>query len=128
MAKPLVDGAGQAKLQTLDDAMMIVQSLHGIVERMAIAVRGQQPTSPYLQQIKRIGTPLVGKLRSQFQLISDLAADLMLVTTRGGGGEAARLRTLRERIAQLKTNLELATGQVLEKHAVQEKPKGPPAN
>jgi hypothetical protein len=129
MARPTVDGPGQAKLQTLDDAMAIAQSLHGIVERMAIAVRGQQPTAGFAQQIKRTGTPLVGMLRSQFMLIADLSADLMLVATRGGGGDQAKLRALRERVAHLKTALELAQTQVLTKHALEDKkPAADPAD
>ena len=37
-----LDGAGQAKQAALDEAMTMVQRLHGIVERMAIAVRSNQ--------------------------------------------------------------------------------------
>ena len=35
---PKLDGAGLAKMATLDEATGAVQRLHGIVERMAIAV------------------------------------------------------------------------------------------
>ena len=118
MAKPTIDGPGQAKLQILESATIIVQTLHGLVEKYAIAVRTAQPTAGFPQQIKRAGTPLVSKLRSQFQLLADLTSDLILVATRGGGAEAAKLRMLRERVGQLKSGIELATTSTLSKHSV----------
>lgn len=118
MAKPTIDGPGQAKLQILESATTIAQSLHGLVEKYAIAVRTAQPTVGFPQQIKRAGTPLVSMLRSQFQLQADLTSDLILIATRGGGAEAARLRSLRERIGQLKSSIELAVTSTLTKHAV----------
>ena len=118
MAKPTVDGPGQAKLQILESATTIAQSLHGLVEKYAIAIRAGQPTVGFPQQIKRAGTPLVSMLRSQFQLQADLTSDLILIATRGGGAEAARLRSLRERIGQLKSSIELAVTSTLTKHAV----------
>ena len=118
MAKPTVDGPGQAKLQILESATTIAQSLHGLVEKYAIAIRSGQPTAGYPQQIKRAGTPLVSMLRSQFQLLADLSTDLILIATRGGGAEAARLRMLRERIGQLKSGIELAVTSTVKKHAV----------
>ena len=118
MAKPTVDGPGQAKLQILESATTIAQSLHGLVEKYAIAVRTGQPTVGFPQQIKRAGTPLVSMLRSQFQLQADLTSDLILIATRGGGAEVARLRSLRERIGQLKSSIELAVTSTLTKHAV----------
>ena len=120
MAKPTVDGPGQAKLQILEAATSIAQTLHGTIEKYAIAVRTNQPTTSYPQQIKRMATPLVGMLRSQFQLLADLSSDLILISTRGGGAEQAKLRMLRERIGQLKSGIELAVTSTLNKHAVSE--------
>jgi hypothetical protein len=118
MAKPTVDGPGQAKLQQLETASGIAQTLHGIVETYAIAIRAGGATSAFPQQIKRAATPLVGLLRSQFQLLADLASDLILVATRGGGADQAKLRMLRERVGQLKSGIELAVTSTLAKHAV----------
>lgn len=118
MAKPTIDGPGQAKLEQLETATSIVQTVHGLVEKYAIAVRTAQPTSAYGQQIKRAATPLVGLLRSQFQLLADLASDLILVATRGGAADAAKLRMLRERVGQLKSGIELAVTSTTAKHAV----------
>ena len=125
MAKPTIDGPGQAKLQVLESATTIVQSLHSLVEKYAIAVRTSQPTAGFPQQIKRAGTPLVSKLRSQFQLLADLTSDLILVATRGGGAEAAKLRMLRERVGQLKSGIELATTSTVAKHGVDTSPPSP---
>ena len=124
MAKPTVDGPGQAKLETLDRATSLVQTVHGLVEKYAIAVRSNQPTSNFGQQIKRAATPLVGLLRSQFQLLADLSTDLIVIATRGGGNDVARLRTLRERVGQLKSGIELAVTATLSKHAIAEPPSG----
>jgi hypothetical protein len=123
MAKPTIDGPGQAKLQTLESATTIAQSVHGMVERYAVAIRSSQPTAGFGQQIKRAATPLVGLLRSQFQLLADISSDLILVATRGGGADQAKLRTLRERVAQLKSGIELAVTATTAKHAVVEAPK-----
>lgn len=118
MAKPTVDGPGQAKLQVLDSATSIAQTLHGTIEKYAIAVRTKQPTTAYPQMIKRTSTPLVGMLRSQFQLLGDLSVDIVNIATRGGGGEQGRVRMLRERVAQLKSGIELAVTSTRSKHAV----------
>ena len=120
MAKPTVDGPGQAKLESLETATALAQTLHGLVERYAIAVRSGQPTAGFPQQIKRAGTPLVSLLRSQFQLLADLSSDLILVATRGGGADQAKVRMLRERVGQLKSGIELAVTATLKKHSIEE--------
>ena len=112
-----LDGAGQAKMATLEDATLQLQRLHGIVERMAIAVRGQQETSSFRQQIHRAATPLVGLLKPQFGLIADQVSGLLLVASRGGGDQA-RLRALRESVAQVRMQLEIAVTKVKELHAL----------
>ena len=104
---PKLDGAGLAKMATLDEATAAVQRLHGIVERMAIAVRSQQNTAQFGAQIRRAGAPLVGLLKGQFGMISDQVSALLLVATRGGGDQA-KLRSLRELVAQIRTQLEIA--------------------
>lgn len=123
MAKPTVDGPGQAKLQQLETATSLAQTVHGLIERYAMAVKQGQPTNGFPQQIKRAATPLVGLLRSQFQLLADVSTDLILVATRGGGGDQAKLRTLRERMGQLKSGIELAVTSTTAKHAVSVSPE-----
>ena len=123
MAGPKLDGAGTNKMKTLEEALESLQRLHGIVERMAMEVRAQKPTSAFGAQIRRAATPLVGQLKGQFGMISDLVTNLILVSTRGGGGDQAKLRSMREAIAQIRTALEIAVTRTKDQHTVEEKPR-----
>jgi hypothetical protein len=116
---PKLDGAGHAKMETLDEANAAVQRIHGIVERMAMAVRSGQDTGQFGAQIRRAASPLVGKLKGQFGMIADQVTALMLIATRGGG-EQVKLRSLREGVAQIRIQLEIAVTKTKEKHAVPE--------
>ena len=117
MSGPKLDGAGAAKMETLEEAVAHVQRLHGIVERMAVAVRTQQDTTPFGAQIRRTAAPLVGLLKGQFGMISDQASAFLLIATRSGSAQA-KLRALREGVAQLRMQLEIAVTKVREKHTV----------
>ena len=123
MAGPKLDVAGVVKMNTLEDALEKTQTLHGIVERMAIDVRGQRSTAAYGPQLRRAGTPLVGLLKGQFGMISDQVAALLLTATRNGGGDQARLRALREGVAGIRTALEIAVTRVKDQHTVEEAPR-----
>jgi hypothetical protein len=116
---PQLDGAGLAKMDTLDEANAQLQRIHGIVERMAIAIRSGQDTAQFGAQIRRAGSPLVGKLKGQFGMIADQVTALLLIATRGGG-EQVKLRSLREAVAQIRTQLEIAVTKTKEKHAILE--------
>ena len=116
---PKLDGAGLAKMTTLDEATAAVQRLHGIVERMGVAVRSQQDTAQFGPQIRRAGSPLVGLLKGQFGMIADQVSALLLIATRSGGDQA-KLRSLREGVAQLRIQIEIAVAKTKEKHAVEE--------
>src|SRR5262245_1849671 len=116
---PQLDGAGIVKMETLEEANAHLQRLHSIVERMAIAVRGQQNTAQFGMQLRRAGTPLVGLLKGQFGMISDQVTAMLLVATRGGGDQM-KLRALRESVAQIRIQLEIAVTKVKEKHAIEE--------
>jgi hypothetical protein len=118
---PKLDGAGHAKMETLDEATAHLQRLHGLVERMAVAVRSQQDTAQFGAQIRRTGSPLVGLLKGQFGLIADQVTARMLIATRGGG-EQNKLRALREGVAQIRTQLEIAITRTKEKHALPDDP------
>ena len=117
---PQLDGAGLAKMATLEEATAALQRLHGIVERMGIAVRSQQNTAQFGMQIRRSGAPLVGLLKGQFGMIADQVTALLLIATRGGGDQA-KLRSMRELVAQIRTALEIAVAKTKEKHAIEEK-------
>jgi hypothetical protein len=116
---PKLDGAGLAKMETLDEATAAVQRIHGIVERMAIAVRSQQDTAQFGAQLRRAGSPLVGLLKGQFGMIADQVSALLLVATRAGGDQA-KVRSLREAVAQLRIQIEIAITKTKEKHTVDE--------
>lgn len=112
-----MDGAGLAKMQTLDAALVHLQRVHAVVERIAMAIRSQQETAQLRQQLNRTATPLVGLLKPQFGMIADLMSALILTLSRGGGDQA-RLRALREYVAQTRTALEIAVAKTRELHMV----------
>ena len=118
MAGPKLDGAGNVKIVTIHEAQAIVQRCHGLVELMAMDVKGQRPINGGVSQLKRAATPLIGKLKGQFGMIADVVTAMLLAATRAGGGDQARVRTMREYIASLRQQLEIAEKQILEKHRV----------
>jgi hypothetical protein len=117
-----LDGAGLAKLNTLEDALTGVQRVNSIVERMATAARMQSETGSMRGQLQRATTPLVGLLKPQYGPIADQLSQLILITTRAGGDQA-KVRSLRESIAQVRAQIEIAMTKVREHHTV-EKEKG----
>lgn len=117
MAGLKLDGAGQVKMATLEEAMQMVTQLHGHVERMAVAMKSPNAnTNLYVQAVRRVGQPLAAKLKGQFGMISDIVTGMLLASTRGGG-DVTKLRALREGVAQTRVQLEIAMAQVKEKHA-----------
>lgn len=116
---PKLDGAGAAKMETIEVANAAVQRIHGIVERMGIAVRAQQDTAQFGAQIRRAASPLVGLLKGQFGLIADQVTAMLLIATRAGGDQV-KLRSLREAVAQLRMQLEIAATKTKEKHTIVE--------
>jgi hypothetical protein len=119
-AGPKLDGAGTVKLATLDDALTRLQSVHALVERIGVEVKAGKPIGSMAQQLRRVATPLQGQLKSQFGLISDLVTALLLVAGKGGQ-DKIRLRSFRELVAQIRTQIEIAIVQTKEKHLVHEK-------
>jgi hypothetical protein len=118
MAGVKLDGAGAQKIKTLEEALTTIQTIHGHVERMAFEVKNQKGCGVIPNQIKRIAVPLQGQLKGQFGLIADQVAGMILASGRGGG-EAIKVRSMRESVAQIRTALEIAVSKVKEKHAVQ---------
>jgi hypothetical protein len=118
MAGPKLDGAGNVKIVTVHEAQVILQRCHGIVELMAMDVKGSRPISGGIAQLKRAATPLIGKLKGQFGMISDVVVAMLLASSRASGGDQAKVRTMREFIASLRQQLEIAEKQILEKHAL----------
>ncbi len=116
---PHLDGAGQAKLHTLDDALNQLQRVNTIVERMAVAARAQENTGMHRQQIHRAVSPMVTLLKPQFGVLSDQLAHLNLVASRGGT-DNAKVRGLREAVAQIRAQIEVTMAKVREQHTTTE--------
>jgi hypothetical protein len=119
MAGPKLDGAGTAKLATLEAATNQLQRLHAVVEQCGVAVKGKAPAGPFMPGIRRAAHPLVGLLKGQFGMISDQAAAFLLNATRPGGNDVTRLRVMREGVSQIRVQLELAVAKTLELHTVE---------
>jgi len=118
MAGTKLDGAGAQKMKTLEDALVTIQTIHGMVERAAMEVKQQKSIGVIPQQIKRLAVPLQGQLKGQFGLIADQVAAFILSSTRGGGGDQAKIRSMRENVAMLRTAVELNVNKVKEQHSV----------
>ena len=114
---PQLDGAGIAKMKTLEDAILLLQRIHGLVESYAIAVKNNQPSSAFAMNIRRTLPTLAANLKGQFGLISDQVTATNLASSRGAS-DAVRVRTMREGVAQVKQALEIAMAQTKAKHTV----------
>ena len=115
MAGLRLDGAGQAKMKTLDDAMNVLQRLNGLVEQYALQIKRNQSGGTFLTNIKRQLPTLSEMLKAQFGMIADQVMQTSLGASRGAS-EQIRVRTLREGVAQIKVALEIAIAHVKEKH------------
>ena len=115
MAGLKLDGAGQAKMATLDDATVLHQRIHGLVEQYALQVKRSQPAGHIMTNLKRQMPALSGKLKGQFGMISDLVTSITMSMTRGSS-EQIRVRTMREGMAAIKVQLEIAVTQTIAKH------------
>ena len=114
-----MDGAGLAKMKTLEEAMLLLQRIHGLVETYAVAVKNGQPSAPLIMNIRRTLPTLSENLKTQFGLIADQVMQVNIAASRGSS-EAIRIRTLREGVAQIKQAIEIAVTQTRDKHAVKE--------
>jgi hypothetical protein len=120
MASSQLDGAGMAKLKTLETGLTGLQRVHALVEKYALAVKQGSNTSQFVHQIRRSLEPLVGLLKPQFGMLSDQVASVNLVATRGGS-EQMRVRGLREGVAALRQGFDIAERKVREQHGVADK-------
>lgn len=118
MAPPgKMDGAGAVKMSTLKDAQHHMARVHGIIEQMAMAAKAEKSTSVLGMQLRRAATPLVGMLKGHFGPMSDTVTAMVLVGTRNGN-EGAKVRSLRELMGSLKSQLEISTNKVKEQHMI----------
>jgi hypothetical protein len=119
-----LDGAGIQKMKTIDEALIQLQRLHGVVEMYALSLKQNKPTTLYSSQIKRLLFPLVGLLKPQFGLIADQIAALGLSSSRGGS-EQVKVRVLREGVASVRMALEIAIVRIKDNHAIKEEKAEP---
>jgi hypothetical protein len=119
MAGIRLDSTGNVKMKVLDEALLHLQRIHGIVEQYGMALKRNQPTSVYVMNIRRQLPSLAANLKNQFGMISDQVTAVNLGASRGAS-EQVRLRGLREGIAQVKQALEIAITQTKDKHKVVE--------
>lgn len=112
-----LDGAGTQKMKTLEEALLTMQTIHGLVERMALDVKSNRGVGVIPGQIKRIATNLQGQLKAQFGLVADQVAGMIIAMGRGGG-EQGKVRVLREAVGQIRTALEINAAKVKKDHAV----------
>ncbi len=117
MASTKLDGAGAQKLKTLEGALVTIQSMHGLVERMAMEVQNKKPLGVMPMQLKRMAAPLVGSLKGQFGPIADYVSSMLLVAGRGGGDQN-KLRAYREHIGGLRQMIDFAEKKVKRDHSV----------
>ncbi|HEX7938930.1 MAG TPA: hypothetical protein VF483_08030 [Gemmatimonadaceae bacterium] len=115
MAGLVLDGAGQVKMDTLNTCIALHQRLNGWVEAYAVGVKNNKPEASILNNIKRNLPVLAGKLKAQFGMISDLATAVYMSSSRGAA-EQMRVRTMREGMAALKMQLDIAVTQTIAKH------------
>jgi hypothetical protein len=117
MATGGIDGAGLAKLKTLEDATVTLQRVHGLVEKLALTAKQGGNTGLFIMQIRRALDPLVGLLKPQFGMLADQVAMLNLAATRGGS-EQMRVRALREGVGSLRQAFEIMERKVREQHTI----------
>ena len=116
MAGLKLDGAGTAKMATLETAMNHLARLHSTVEQCATAVKGKAPAAPFIPQARRYAQPMVGLLKGQFGMIAELVSAFLLSSTRSAGNDQNKIRGLREGVAQIRVQLELAVAKTIELH------------
>ncbi len=118
MAGTKLDGAGTQKMKTLEEALVTLQTLHGLVETMAIDVNAQKPVGMIGQRVRRLAGPLQGQLKGQFGPLADMVSAMILAATRGGS-DKLRLRFLRDYVAQIRTSIDVSMSKVKEVHSVE---------
>jgi len=123
MAGLKLDGAGTAKLKTLEEALNALGRIHGDVEQWALASKRNQPTSLYPMKLRRALPQLATLLKGQFGMISDQIMAVNLASSRGAA-EAPKIRALREGVAQVRQAIEIAVTRTKEAHASEDDKAG----
>lgn len=117
MAGIRLDSAGVNKMKTLEEALLLLQRIHGIVEQYGMALKRNQPTTVFVMNIRRQLPTLAANLKNQFGMISDQVTAVNLAASRGAS-EQVRLRAMREGVAQVRQAMEIAVTQTKDRHKV----------
>ena len=125
MAGSKLDSAGAVKMVVLDEAIVQLQRINGLVEQYALQVKRNQPGTVFLMNVRRQLPSLAANLKTQFGMVSDLVTSVVLSSSRGSS-EQVRIRSLREGVAQIKQALEIAVVQTMAKHTVKDEKAPPP--
>ena len=70
-------------MKTLEAALLLLQRINGLVENYAMALKRNQPTGPFLMNIRRSLPTLAENLKSQFGLIAEQIVGINLAASRG---------------------------------------------
>jgi len=119
MAGTRLDGAGLVKMKTLDEALLLLQRVNGLVEQYALAVKRGQNAGNFLHTIRRTLPTLADNLKSHFGMISDLILSVNLMSSRGAS-EGVRVRQFREGVAQIKQAIEIAMTNTKDRHMIRD--------
>jgi hypothetical protein len=106
-------------MKTIEEALIQLQRIHGIVEQYGLALKQNKPAAMYIQQVKRALPVLLGLLKPQFGLIADQVASMHLSASRGSN-DNSRLRSLREGVGSLRQQLDIAIVRIKDNHMVVE--------
>lgn len=112
-------------MTTLDDAMQLHQRIHGLVETYAVSVKNNKPAGAIMQNLKRQLPTLAAKLKGQFGMISDLVTAVTMQATRGSS-EQMRVRQMREGVAAIRVQLEIAVAQTIARHEIKDAAQSEP--
>lgn len=127
MAGLILDSSGTIKMKVLDDAVLLLQRLNGLVENYAINAKKGVPSPAIVQNIKRQLVTLAANLKTHFGMISDQVTNVYISSSRGAS-DAGRVRSLREGLAQIKQGIEIGMAQTIAKHQVVKHKAGPAAD
>lgn len=104
-------------MATLDDAIALHARINNLTEQYALQIKRNQPAAHLLQNLKRQVPTLASKLKGQFGAISDLVISVNMAMSRGSS-EQMRVRGLREGVAAIKVQLDIALTQTIAKHEI----------
>lgn len=117
MTATKLSGTGAVMMTTLEESLILLQRVHGLVEQMNLAQKNGKSTSIFGLQIRRVAEPMVGKLKGQFGMLADQVSSIILAGTRGGN-EIAKIRGLQAQIGLLRTSIDMAKNKVKAQHSV----------